>query len=224
VTVAVGYARVSTHEQGTSGLGLEAQRRTIQKEAARRGWTLKRVFDDVGSGKRRDGRPGLQAALDAVESGEADVLVAAKGDRLSRSLLHFIELIERSARHGWALVTLDAGMDTTTPHGKAMAQVAGVFAELERELIAERTREALAVKKALGVKLGRPVAMPKEVRRRIERMRGRGLGWTDIARRLNTDGVPTAQGGQRWYPSTVRAMFVERQAQARRPRRARGEE
>jgi DNA invertase Pin-like site-specific DNA recombinase len=217
VTTAVGYARVSTEEQGNSGLGLEAQRRALREEAERRGWAISAVHEDVASGRTRNGRRGFLAALDAVESGEADVLVAAKIDRLSRSLRDLIEVMDRSIQGGWALVTLDLRVDTTTPHGKAMARMAGVFAELERDLIAERTKAALAVKKAQGAKLGRPVTVPKDVRRRIERMKARGLGWTAISRKLNGDGVVTAQGGKRWYPSTVRAMFVLRQPRSRKP-------
>ncbi len=153
----------------------------------------------------------MEAALRAIELGGADALVAVKIDRLSRSLRDLVELMDRSVRGGWALVTLDLGVDTTTPHGKAMARMGGVFAELERDLIAERTKVSLAIKKAGGARLGRPVTMPEDVRSRIEKMRADGLGWTAIARNLNGEGVPTAQGGQRWYPSTVRAMFIPRQ-------------
>jgi DNA invertase Pin-like site-specific DNA recombinase len=217
VTTAVGYVRVST-EQGNSGLGLEAQRSALREEAKCRGWSMLAIHQDVASGKTRNGRHGLEAALEAVELGEAEVLVGVKIDRLSRSLRDLIELMDRSVQEGWALVTLDLRVDTTTPHGKAMARMAGVFAELERDLIAERTQAALAVKKPQGAKLGRPATLPQDVRKRIERMRARGLGWTAIARELNGDGVATAQGGKRWYPSTVRAMFTARQAVNRRPR------
>lgn len=216
MTVAVGYARVSTEEQENSGLGLEAQRRVLREESERRGWSLLAIREDVASGKTRNGRRGLRAALDAVELGEADVLLSARIDRLSRSLRDLIELMDRSVQEGWALVTLDLRVDTTTPHGKAMARMAGVFAELERDLIAERTKAALAVKRAQGARLGRPITMPKDLRQRIKRMNARGLGWTAIARKLNDQDVPTAQGGKRWYPSTVRAMFAERHSRPRR--------
>lgn len=213
--MAVGYARVSTEEQGNSRLGLEAQRTVLREDANRRGWSLLAVHEDVASGKSRNGRPGLEAALKSVELGEAEALVTAKIDRLSRSLRDLVELMDQSVREGWALVTLDLRVDTTTPQGKAMARMAGVFAELERDLISERTKVSLAVKKAGGAKLGRPVTMPKDVRERVEKMEADGLGWTAIARKLNGAGVPTAQAGQRWYPSTVRAMFIGRQAGSR---------
>jgi DNA invertase Pin-like site-specific DNA recombinase len=86
LTTAVGYARVSTEEQGNSRLGLEAQRTALRENAERRGWSLVAVHEDVASGKSRNGRPGLEAALKAVELGEAAALVTAKIDRVSRSL------------------------------------------------------------------------------------------------------------------------------------------
>jgi DNA invertase Pin-like site-specific DNA recombinase len=211
VTVAIGYARVSTEEQGVSGLSLEAQRQALADEAQRRGWKLRSVFEDVASGKSRTGRGGFAAAVAAVDTGEADILLALRVDRLSRSLRDLVELMDKSAQEGWALVTLDLRVDTTTPHGKAMARMAGVFAELERDLIAERTKAALAVKKRSGARLGRPVSLPRPVAERIRREHAQGIGWTAIARALNEGGVPTAQGGRRWYPSTIRARFVARQ-------------
>ena len=100
-----------------------------------------------------------------------------------------------------------------------MARMAGVFAELERDLIAERTKAALAMKKAQGAKLGRPVLIPPTLRRRIRRMHAGGKGWTAIAGELNAKGIPTVQSGRRWYPSTVRAAVMGRQSPRRRKMR-----
>lgn len=83
----VGYVRVSTDDQGSNGSSLESQRQAIAEECGRRDWTLVRVEEDVQSGGSMSGRPGLQAALNAVEGGEAAALVVAKLDRLSRSLI-----------------------------------------------------------------------------------------------------------------------------------------
>jgi Resolvase, N terminal domain len=108
---AIGYVRVSTGEQADSGAGLETQRQAIQAEAARRGWELVDIFVDAGaSGKSMNGRTGLAAALEAVESGEAQGLIVSKLDRLSRSVIDFASLLELSRKQDWALVALDVGV------------------------------------------------------------------------------------------------------------------
>src|SRR5438445_8838364 len=113
----VGYVRVSTEEQAHSGAGLRAQRTAIRSESERRGWELVAIHEDAGvSGKAMANRPALGAALSALEAREADALVVAKLDRLSRSLPDAAALLARSAREGWRLVALDLGVDTTTPH------------------------------------------------------------------------------------------------------------
>ena len=204
----VGYVRVSTAEQADSGAGLDAQRAAIAAEVERRGWELLDVFEDKNgaSAKTMRNREGLTAALDVVESGGADGLIVAKLDRLSRSLLDFAGLMERSQRNGWSLIALDLGVDTSTPSGEMMANVLAVFAQFERRLIGQRTKDALAVRRAQGVRLGRPRSLPDGVRRRIVRELGRGDSVGEITARLNEEGVPTAQGGAQWWPSTVRLI------------------
>lgn len=149
-TKVVGYIRVSTDEQGDSGAGLEAQRAAIAAEAKRRGWHLVEILEDTASGKTMTRRPGLAAALQRLESGAADALAVAKLDRLSRSLLDFAGLVERSRKQGWQLVALDLGVDTTTPAGEMMANVLAAFAQFERRLISQRTSDALKVKARPG--------------------------------------------------------------------------
>src|SRR6478672_2576202 len=94
---------------------------------------------------------------------------------------------------------LEVAVDTSTPSGEAMANMLATFAQFERRLISQRTKEALAIKKASGVRLGRPPTLPASVVRRIQRLRARGLSLRAIADELNRAGVPTAQGGARWY-------------------------
>jgi DNA invertase Pin-like site-specific DNA recombinase len=200
----IGYARVSTEEQTVSGAGLAAQRAAIVAEAERRGWHLVDVIEDAGFSGRSLNRPGISVALEALRHNEADALVVAKLDRLSRSMLDFAGLMDRASRERWALVALDLGVDTTTPSGEAMANVMATFAQFERRLISQRTREALAQKRLSGVRLGRPRVLSDEVLRRIVVDRAAGRTLQAIADALNRDGVATAQGGQRWYAATVR--------------------
>src|SRR5262245_58235368 len=206
--VALGYTRVSTSEQGDSRLGLDAQEQAIRAECDRRGWTLQGVRTDVASGKSTKSRPNLELALTALDKGDADVLVVAKLDRLARSVLDFAHVMERAQKRGWAVVALDANVDTTSPSGALMVNVLAAFSEYERRLIAARTRDALAVKKSQGARLGRPVALPDDVRHRIRDLRRESATLQSIADVLTAEGVPTAQGGARWYPGTVRGVLV----------------
>ena len=207
-TLAVGYVRVSTAEQHASGAGLEDQRRAVRAECERRGWKLLRTYEDAnGASARNLRRPALQEALEALSSGKAHVLVASKLDRLSRSVIDFATLMAQAEREGWSIVVLDVNVDTSTPSGTFMANVVAASAQYERELISERTKRALAVKQAEGVKLGRPRTVPDEVRTRIASLRAEGLSLRAIADKLNAEGVPTGQGGSRWYASAVSAVL-----------------
>jgi DNA invertase Pin-like site-specific DNA recombinase len=202
----VGYVRVSTLEQGASGSGLEAQREAIMTECGRRGWVVDRIEEDVLSGRSLK-RPGLQRALHDCRTGTASGIVAAKLDRLSRSVIDFAGLLEDARRRGYNLVALDLGLDLSTPQGELVANVLASVAQWERRIIGERTRDALAVRRSQGVRLGRPRTMPDEVVARIRSLRKAGLSLSAIASALDADGVPTAQGGARWYASTVRAAL-----------------
>jgi len=207
-TRAVGYLRVSTAEQADSGAGLAAQRAAVESEASRRGWVLVDVYvDAAASGKAIAGREALARALDAVETGDAEVLIVSKLDRLSRSLLDFAEIMRRAQAGGWNLVALDLGIDLSTPAGEFLASVMASAAQWERRIIGQRTREALAAKKAAGVRLGRPRLITDEIVARMVAERESGKTLTAIADGLTADEVPTAQGGARWYPATVRKVL-----------------
>src|SRR4051794_17257004 len=201
----LGYVRVSTDEQSGSGAGLEAQRRAILAECARRGWHLVEMIEDAGFSAKDMRRPGVQEALRVLEGGDATAHVVAKLDRLSRSMLDFTRVMAMAQKQGCALVALDCAVDTTT--GEAMANMLATFAQFERRLISQRTREALAVKRAQGVRLGRPPTLPQGVVAQIQRQRQGGDSLRQIADDLNRRGVPTAQGGARWYPSTARSTL-----------------
>jgi DNA invertase Pin-like site-specific DNA recombinase len=205
----VGYVRVSTGEQADSGAGLAAQRAAIHADAERRNWEVVAVHEDAGaSGKSLTGRAGLQTALTAVSSGEADVLLVSKLDRLSRSLVDFAGLLARSQREGWAFVALDLGVDTSTPAGAFVAQVLSAASEWERKIIGDRTRDALSAKRAAGVRLGRRSQIEPAVLTRIVTRRQGGAKLQDIADELNLDRVPTTRGGAEWRVSSIRAALA----------------
>lgn len=201
----VAYVRVSTEEQAASGAGLDAQRAAITAECDRRGWTIVGWHADEGisGGKAVDARPGLASALEAVESGSAVVMMVAKSDRLARSLPTLLHVIDRAERAGGVVVAVDGTVDTSTAAGRFTTQIMGSVAELERGLISDRTKAALAIRKAQGVRLGRPATVPPSVVDRITRERAAGATWAAIADGLNADDTPTGQGGSKWFPNTV---------------------
>ena len=193
---------LSTSEQADSGLGLEAQRAAITDEAKRRGWQLLSIYEDAGASAKTT-RPQARAGQGPRRGGEGRGGGVGGGqlDRLSRSMTDFTRLMERSWKKDWALVALDLGVDTTTPAGEMIANSVANFSQFERRLIGQRTKDALAVKRAQGVRLGRPPVMPSNVVRRIETMRKKGVSIRGIAQALNEAGVPTPL---RWNASRAR--------------------
>lgn len=213
----IGYLRVSTEEQAVSGLGLADQRAIIAAEAGRRGWNNVSYVSDEGYSAKNLSRPGISEALTSLARGESNTLVVAKLDRLSRSLLDFATLMDRARHERWELVVLDIAIDTTTPSGALMANVMAAFAEYERQLIGARTTAALAQLKLQGRRLGRPRTLNRAVVKRILDARRAGQSVSGIAGDLNSDAVPTARGGARWYPSTVRAVLASELLDAELP-------
>jgi DNA invertase Pin-like site-specific DNA recombinase len=203
---AFGYCRVSTGEQVNSGAGLDAQQAALRAEANKRGWDLELVVEEGLSAKDMN-RPKLSAALDRLDRGEGDVLMVSKLDRLSRSVKDFGGLLDRASKKQWSVLCLDLGVDTTTPVGEFTANVVVSASQYERRLIGQRTKDALAARKAAGARLGRPRQLPEEVVDRIRRAKADGQSLAGIARELTAEGVPTAHGGVRWYPSTVAAVL-----------------
>jgi DNA invertase Pin-like site-specific DNA recombinase len=146
------YVRVSTSEQTTRN-----QRRELKAVAERHGWEVVNVFEDAGisGAKGRDRRPGLDALMKAVARKDIDMVAAWSVDRLGRSLTDLLDLLKELHAKGVDLFLHQQGLDTSTPSGRAMFQMLGVFAEFERAMIRERVMAGLARAKADGTKLGR---------------------------------------------------------------------
>jgi DNA invertase Pin-like site-specific DNA recombinase len=146
------YLRVSTAEQTTAN-----QRRELQTVAKRHGWSVVKVFEDAGisGAKGRSERPSLDEMLKAVARREVDMVAAWSVDRLGRSLTDLLDLLRELHAKGVDLFLHQQGLDTSTPSGKAMFQMMGVFAEFERAMIRERVLAGLARAKEQGTSLGR---------------------------------------------------------------------
>lgn len=208
------YVRVSTQEQQDSGHGLDAQEQRIRETCIQRDWTLLEIVREQGSGKDL-GRPALQELLQCLADGEAEGLVVAKLDRLTRSVGDFAQLVNWFLDARLSLVVLDLNLDMSASMGKAMANMMAVFAELERDLIADRTKAALAARKAAGLP-SRSVSDRPELVARIRELRAEGLSYDRIAAALNGEGWSTARGARFWRGSAIPAALGYKREQPRR--------
>ena len=147
------YVRVSTDHQSVKNQEIE-----LQVVAERHGWQVVSVYRDQGisGAKGRDKRPGLDKLLQAVARKEFDLVAAWSVDRLGRSLIDLVGILQEFHAKHVDLYLHQQGIDTTTPAGKAMFQMMGVFAEFERGMIHERVMVGLARARAEGTQLGRP--------------------------------------------------------------------
>jgi DNA invertase Pin-like site-specific DNA recombinase len=206
---AIAYIRVSTARQGKSGLGLEAQQQALARFAQAEGYELVQTYTEVETGKGADAldrRPQLAAALQAAKKRKAPIVVA-KLDRLSRDV-HFISGL-MSHRTPFIVAELGPNVDPFMLH------IHAAVAEQERRLISQRTKDALAAKKAQGVKLGglnaKGIAARDEALQRAEELRPvlaelAGLSQGKMAAELNARGIPTPAGGP-WHAVTVRRVL-----------------
>jgi DNA invertase Pin-like site-specific DNA recombinase len=224
---AIGYVRVSSEEQADSGLGLEVQRQRIAAYCQMKGLNLAETFEDPGisAGKPLASRPAGSRLLAAAKKSKA-VVVVAKLDRLFRSVADAASVIDDFDKKGIQLVSIGEGFDMTSPYGRAMAQMASVFAELERAMIRERTRSAMSVKRSRGERIsghapygwdfghgGRLVknASEQEIIVQMKRMQAEGLSYRGIAVRLDEEGIRPKRG-KRWIHTTVKSILVRNAA------------
>jgi DNA invertase Pin-like site-specific DNA recombinase len=224
-TTYIAYYRVSTTKQGASGAGLDAQRALVESFVAGRGGRLVGEYTDVESGSANN-RDGLTAAMEECRRTKA-VLLVAKLDRLSRRVSMIASLMESG------LPFVVAEMPEASP---MVLHMMAAFAEHERHMIAQRTKAALAAKKAAGVQLGNPrwsesVEAARQVKTAkrsahrdgiapmVKRYRQDGLSLQAIANKMNEQGIPPvaatakeSKGGvaktRRWSATTVHRILA----------------
>ena len=182
------YLRVST-----TGQTVENQRRELRAVAKRHGWTVVAVFKDEGvSGtKGRNQRPGFDQLCQGVARREFDQVAAWSVDRLGRSLQGLVGFLAELHAKGVDLYLHQQGIDTSTPAGKAMFQMMGVFAEFERAMIVERVKSGLARARSQGKRLGRPT-LSADKERAVRRLLSRGTGILKTAKTVGV-GVSAVQ-------------------------------
>lgn len=182
----IGYARVSTSDQ----------RLDLQQQALREAGCEK-IYEDTGSGRPAD-RPGLLSALDQLRSG--DTFVVWKLDRLGRSVKQLVDLVSDFERDEINFLSLTDGIDTSTPAGRFFFHVMASVAQMERELIVERTRAGLDVARKRGTKVGRKPSMTESKLTSAKQLLA--IGWSPRAVAVDL-GVSLATL-YRWLPARDR--------------------
>jgi site-specific DNA recombinase len=226
ITEAIGYVRVSTQEQAESGLGMEAQRRRLELYAESKGWHVVAIYQDAGiSAKTLKDRPGLTQAIAELRPGR--ILLAYKLDRLTRTARHLDDLTALVEERFSAWACVEGDYDTSSAMGRFLADLVARIAQMERELIAERTSAALETKAIKGERLGAtclgyktetgddgqkvvvvdPIA--QETVRMARALRSSGKSFRAVAAELTAAGRKTMRGGA-WHASTVRLLIEPR--------------
>lgn len=229
-SVAIGYIRVSSVEQAQEGVSLDVQKEKLRGYCKVHRIQLIDIKSDEGISGGTIDRPGLQAALRCLERGQANTLIVTKLDRLTRSVKDLCALVDRFFSHeNYHLLSLCGMINTHTAAGRMMMLNLANYAQFERELVRERTQEAMQHLKAQGVRVGKApfgylhsheldahgrrllVKSPAEMEilRYIVSLFGQGHNLSEIARMLNKQGKPSKQG-KRWY-SRVVGQILERE-------------
>jgi DNA invertase Pin-like site-specific DNA recombinase len=227
---AIGYIRVSTEDQAAHGISLDAQRAKIEAYALTKDLELVGIIEDAGKSAKDLRRPGVQEVLKKARRKEIDAVIIVKLDRMFRCTVDALNTAQDFDRRGVALHSIHESLDTQSAMGKFFFTLTAALAEMERGLIGERTRAALARKKERGEKTGGHVpygydlsnvsSMAKKdtslmensqeqgIIARMKRQRKQGLSFKRVADTLNADGIPTKRG------CTWTAMQVSRVIQA----------
>ena len=187
---AVGYVRVSTEDQVRDGVSMSAQQAKLEAYALVKDWTLVHVIGDEGYSAKHLKRPGLEELLALVTSRQVEAVIVYKLDRLTRSVADLDRLIKLFERHHVALVSLQESLDATTATGRLMMNLLASVSQWEREVIGERTSDALQHLKAQGKRYCHTVYGDVEVIALMHRLRAQGHTYARIAEHLITQASP----------------------------------
>jgi DNA invertase Pin-like site-specific DNA recombinase len=219
----IGYIRVSTEEQADFGVSLDAQKDRIEAFCRAKEWDLVEVISDAGFSGKNLKRPGIQRVIDLSKKRKIDVVVVVKLDRLTRQVAD-LGFLTRDVfeKHEVALASVVESIDATTAAGMLMLNVLGAVAQWERDIISERTKDAMTFQKKnhkligsvpYGYDLGEDgkTLHENDVEQlniiKMKKMRSRGLSYHKIAVSLNEEEISSKKGGK-WYPKTVRDHFT----------------
>ncbi len=214
---AIGYIRVSTTEQATEGISLDNQRSKITAYCALNDLELVEIIEDAGKSGKNLHRDGVQELIGKIKSKSINAVVVYKLDRLSRKVLDTLTLIETFEKCGITFHSLNEKIDTGTAMGRFFFNITASLAQMERDLISERTKDALQMKIANHERAGQipfgysladdgntllPIPEEQEVIQAIKRLHNQGMSYRAICRELEAIGA-----GRKWHPQTVKNIL-----------------
>jgi site-specific DNA recombinase len=205
--IIIGYSRVSTAEQASEGVSLDMQAKKIEAYCLVKDWHLAEVITDAGQSAKSLNRPGMQRLITMVDAGQISTVIVYKLDRLTRSVADLDRLVKLFERKGVALVSLQESLDATTATGRLMMNLLASVSQWEREVIGERTKDALKELKAQGKKLGRSGYADQAMISYLKGEYHQGRSYHELAAELNGRGIQTARGGI-WAAATVRNLVL----------------
>lgn len=217
---AIGYARVSTEEQSQLGVSLSNQEQKIQAYCTAKDWNLIGVVRDEGYSGKDLNRPGIQEIIKGCRKKEFDVAVTLKLDRLTRSVKDLGYLVEDVFnKHNVSFSSLQDNFDTSTANGRMVMNILATLAQWERDIISERTRDAMQFMKSSFRRVGSvpfgfdlrgkeliPNREEMKIAQRLMILREEGASFQRIADRLNAARIPSKKGGK-WHSKTVRGVI-----------------
>lgn len=222
---AMGYVRVSSDEQVTNGVSLDAQEEKIRAYCKAKDWDLVEVIRDEGISAKNLKRPGLQSILARIPKRNGkrgfDGIIVIKLDRLTRAVGDLAYLNKLFEVHRVAFIAVQEAVDTSTASGKLFHNIIACLSEWERGVISERTRDALRYKRSKGERVGEvpygyrvtddgmtlePILEEQQNLNKIRTLRESALSYSKIADHLNSQGIGTKKGFI-WYPESVRSVL-----------------
>ena len=217
---AIGYIRVSTDEQVKEGISLENQEQKIRDYCRLKDFEILKIIQDAGLSAKNLRRPGAQKVIEMAQDKVIDAVVVYKLDRMFRSTVDALGTTRLFDKWNVSFHSIEETIDTKSAMGKFFFTLTAALAEMEREIIGERTRDVLQRKKANGEVYGHvPFGFKKfkgkllsnddeqKVVKAVLGMREKGLNYSRISKELNDMGLKTKKGNQ-WYPQTVKNVVA----------------
>lgn len=203
---AIGYIRVSTQGQAEDGVSLTMQRQKIEAYCSLHDLDLAEVICDDGYSAKSLNRPGVQRLLALVDTGEAEAVIIYKLDRLSRRTRDVLDLVDRFEKAGVSFHSIQETLDTKSAIGRFVLRTLASLAEMERDLISDRTKDAMAHLKAEGKVCSRSTFSDQDTITWMRQGHQAGRSYAELATEINYRGVETARGGT-WHASTVHSVL-----------------